>query len=610
AFPFVKYDQLFAPEFNAGAMENAGLVIHMDEMLFRCAVTDSAREERAMIVLHEMAHMWFGDLVTMRWWDDLWLNEAFATYCSYLATAEVTAFTSAWTTFCINEKTRGRAGDARPSRHPVSGVVADTDAALLNFDAISYNKGASLLRQLTAYLGRDTFFSGITDYFERHAWGNTNLGDLMQALELASGRQLGEWSERHLTSVGCPTLSVEADVEPASGNLTALELVQTEVTTDQRVGVGAYQLKGGLLVRVGAAEVELVGERTPVPSLAGLTKPDLLLANDSDFAYASIQCDASSLELLNTLGVSAFADSLPRALTWGALWDLTITAQLPPATFVELVNKSVSGESHDAVLEQLLAWAALACDQLVPCSESERLRATVSDALTKAAEIAEPLSGRRLVLARGEAAFSTTPQQLERVESWLAGPVQQHGLTIDADLRWHVIQRLVATGRRTEGDIEAEFACDSTAFGRFRADRALAAIPELGAKERAWRAATGLTEAATNRTVLEACLGFWQWNQRELCRPFVARYFAELDRVWRDCDTEIAHQMTTELFPATFVERETLELVDQHLVRADLPSGQRRILADARFDLVRALRASGVGDPVHGITRSEDIDAG
>ena len=587
-FPFAKFDQLFAPEFNAGAMENAGLVIHMDELLFRSRVTDTERETRAMIVLHELAHMWFGDLVSMRWWDDLWLNEAFATYCSYLATAEVTRFEQAWTTFCVNEKTRGRAGDARPSRHPVSGHVVDTDAALLNFDAISYNKGASLLRQLVERVGRDTFFTGIRDYFALHAWSNTDLSDLLRALENAGAGSLEYWSERYLKTVGCSTLSPQFTTD-ANGLVKALAIEQTGPLTDQRVGVGFYRLDSGSLARIGQDDVTLTGEATPVPTAAGAARPDVALVNEGDWAYASIEFDPPSLETVLEAGVGAFANSLPRALAWGALWDLTVAGRLSPEQFVAQVAAGLTKETHVPTVEQVLQRAAIACDRLTPSGQTARLRQQVGQACATASF--DPGSDRQLALVQGQIEFATSADQLAQIESVLAGHREQGGLVIDADLRWRLLHQLVVMGRRSAADVDAELARDPTAFGRYRAHRARAALPDAEAKHAAWSAAIGSAPDSSNRTVLEACRGFWQWNQRELCRPYVARYYQDLGEVWRERDTEIAHVMTYELFPAGFVEEENLRLADRHLARPDLPAGQRRIVDDARFDLAQALQA-------------------
>ena len=591
-YPFSKLDQLFAPEFNGGAMENVALVIHTDEFLFRGRVTDAERETRAMIVLHELAHMWFGDLVTMRWWDDLWLNEAFATYCSYLATAEVTRFSEAWTTFCVQEKTNGRVADLRPSRHPVSGDVPDTDAALLNFDAISYNKGASLLRQLSERVGRETFFGGVHHYFGEHAWGNTDLRDFMQALEKAGAGSLGHWSDQNLKSVGCPTVGVATTANVTSDSVDTIAITQRGTLTDQRVGVGLYRLQAGRLVAVQRLDTMLDGARTPLDSVSP-GEAQVIIPNDRDWAYASIELDDRSLETLFTAGVSAFEDSLPRALVWGALWDMTISGALPASRFIDEVAAALAEEDHTSIIELLLERAAVASEQFVTAERTSGLRSQLAEACFEAAGQTEAGSERRLALVRGHIMFATTPEQLHHVAQLLDGPAEQPGVIVDADLRWRLLHTLVAMGHRPLAAIDAELQRDSTAFGRYRADRARAAFPSAPAKELAWAAATGASEASTNRTVLESCLGFWQWNQRELCQPFVSRYFSELDQVWATRDTEIAHEMTTELFPAGYVDNPTLQLLDRRLSRDDLPAGQRRILADRRFDLARALEAQG-----------------
>ena len=589
-YPFSKLDQLFAPEFNGGAMENAALVIHNEEFLFRGRVTDAERETRAMIVLHELAHMWFGDLVTMRWWDDLWLNEAFATYCSYLATAEVTRFSDAWTTFCVQEKTSGRIADLRPSRHPVSGDAPDTDAALLNFDAISYNKGASLLRQLSERVGRETFFAGVHHYFGEHAWGNTDLRDFMQALETAGARPLGHWSDQNLKSVGCPTISLDTTRDVATGLVDRVAITQRGALTDQRVGVGLYRLEAGRLAAVQQLDAMLDGARTPLHGLSQI-EAQVIVPNDRDWAFTSIELDDLSLETVFAAGVSAFEDSLPRALLWGALWDMTTSGTLPASRFIDQVSAALPGESHTSIIELLLERAAVASEQFVTSERTSELRSQLAEACFESAGQTEAGSGRRLALVRGQIMFATTSEQLHRIAQLLEGPSEQSGVLVDADLRWRLLHTLVAMGQRTLTDIDAELQRDATAFGRYRADRARAAFPSAPAKELAWASATGAGESSTNRTVREACLGFWQWNQRELCEPFVSRYFSELDHVWATKDTEIAHEMTSELFPSGHVEDRTLQLVDRHLSRDGLPAGQRRILADLRFDLARALEA-------------------
>jgi aminopeptidase N len=589
-FPFEKLDQLFAPEFNGGAMENAALVIHMDEMLFRSEVTETERESRAVTLLHELAHMWFGDLVTMTWWDDLWLNEAFATYCSYLATAEVTPFTDAWTTFCIQEKTNARAADLRPSRHPVSGDVIDTDAALLNFDAISYNKGASLLRQLSERIGRDTFFSGVSGYFAEHAWGNTDLNDFIQALMKAGGGRLEAWSNDYLKTVGCPTIGVEAAKAVATGERDDLTLWQKGSMTDQRVGIGLYQHRDDRLTRVRRLDVELTGQSTPLSNVAS-DVPEVVLANEGDWAYASIELDIRSLAAVSSIGVSSFDESLPRALVWGSLWDMTGSGRLAAAQFIEQVATDLALEDNVPIIELLLERARIASERLVNADLTAELRTALAEACFEAGLSAEPRSGRRLALVHGELTFATTSEQLDRIAALLDGPEEQLGLLVDADLRWRLLRTLAAMGQRSSAAIESELVRDETAFGHHHAARARAALFDATAKETAWAYATGAAATSTNRTVAESCLGFWQWNQRDLCRPFVSDYFAVLDEVWSQRDTEIAQQMTNELFPALYTEVETLNMVDAHLARPDLPAGQRRILLDRRYDLSRALDA-------------------
>jgi aminopeptidase N len=593
--PFEKYDQLFAPEFNAGAMENPGLVIHMDELLYRSAVSDDQLELRALIVLHEMAHMWFGDLVSMRWWDDLWLNESFAEFCGYLATAECTRHRDAWTSFGANDKANARSGDLRPSSHPVSALVQDTDAALLNFDAISYNKGASLLRQLLAFVGRDTFFRGVRNYFLEHSWGNTELADLLEALEAVSGRDLKSWGEQHLRTAGVPTWRPEVGVTE-QGILSALTLHQSGTLTHQLTRVGEYVQTRGILELRDAIQVEVQGERTDVPQMAGRSAPDLLLFNDDDSAYAQVELDNMSLQTLQSTGVSALDDSLARGVAWGALFDMVHETTLPAARFVELVSRDIGRESHAGLLTRLVRRSDVVSSRYAPSAEVAGLRTDLAAACAAGGRAEGLDAGRRLALVRGHTLFATSDEQLAQLGRRLDGAGTQDGVDIDADLRWQVLTRLVACGSRGAPDIDAESARDATAFGRHKAEAARAALPDRAAKERAWLMATARS-TSTNRLVSSACAGFWQLDQLDLCRPFVERYFAELDRLWGECDVEISHVVTRTLYPSLLVEAETLERTDEHLARADLPAGQRRILKDMRYDLERALAAREAWSP-------------
>src|SRR5829696_8523322 len=337
-YPFDKYDQLFVPEFNAGAMENAACVTFLDDYVFRSKVTDFSRERRAETILHEMAHMWFGDLVTMRWWDDLWLNESFATFASVLCQSQATRFTGAWTTFANIEKTWAYRQDQLSSTHPIAADIPDLQAVEVNFDGITYAKGASVLKQLAAYVGIEEFLRAMRVYFRRHEYGNTTLADLLAVLEEESGRNLSRWSAQWLETAGINTLRAEFTLDD-QGRYASFGLVQEPATgsgvlRDQRLTVGRYTVDGEKLVRVGRVELDVRGARTEVPELVGVAQPDLLLVNDDDLTYAKVRLDERSLATL-VARVADIDDPLPRAMCWGAAWDMTRDGEMAARDYVQ-----------------------------------------------------------------------------------------------------------------------------------------------------------------------------------------------------------------------------------------------------------------------------------
>ena len=340
-FPFSKYDQVFVPEFSAGAMENPGCVTFSERLLFRSKVTDMMYELRAMVVLHEMAHMWFGDLVTMKWWDDLWLNESFADFSAALASAEGTRFTDAWTTFSGSRKTWGYMQDQLPTTHPIAADVPTLSEAIANFDGISYAKGASVLKQLAAYVGRDAFFAGIRAYFAEHSHGNATLASLLAALEQSSGQSLGDWSKAWLQTAGPNTLRSEFAVD-GSGQFTEFAVLQEAAPEHptlrpHHIAIGFYNMTAdGALVRTHRLEVDVAGPRTEVPSLVGREQPDLILLNDDDLGYAIVRFDDRSLATL-TESIGAFRDSLARTVTWSAVLDMVQRAELSVPAFIRIL---------------------------------------------------------------------------------------------------------------------------------------------------------------------------------------------------------------------------------------------------------------------------------
>ena len=415
-YAFGKYDQVFVPEFKAGAMENAGCVTFLEDYVFRSRVTDFAREARASTILHEMAHMWFGDLVTMRWWDDLWLNESFATWASAVAQAEATRWTAAWTTFCHMEKAWAYQQDQLPSTHPIAADIPDIAAVEVNFDGITYAKGASVLKQLVAYVGQDAFLSAVRSYFGAHAHGNATLADLLAALEQASGRDLGPWSKAWLETAGVNTLRPEFSVG-GDGRFTSFAVLQEApashpVLRPHRIAIGLYDLKDGEgLVRRHRVEADIAGDRTEIPELAGQQRPDLVLLNDDDLSYAKIRLDEQSMHTM--VGhIGAFTDSLPAALCWAAAWDMCRDAELPARSYVTQVVEGAGSVADISVLQTLLRQAGAAARRYTdPAWREDGLR-SMAAGLRILAEQAAPGSDRQLAFLQAFAGVAVTPGDL------------------------------------------------------------------------------------------------------------------------------------------------------------------------------------------------------
>jgi aminopeptidase N len=595
------YDQVFVPEFNAGAMENPGCVTFRDEFLFRSKVTDAARLVRAMVIAHEMAHMWFGDLVTLRWWDDIWLNESFATYMGYRVTAEATRFRSAWTEFAVTEKQKGYSADQQPTTHPVSMEVLDTDSALLNFDGISYAKGASVLKQLVAWVGFEAFVTGLRTYFADHAHGNSSLADLLAALEGPSGRELTGWSKEWLETPGVNTL--RADVATGDGGRYSRVAIEQTAPQDQptlrshRVALGVYDRAGEKLVRRERIELDVTGSRTEVAALAGKPAADLLLVNDDDLTWCKVRFDAASLGALLDGAIGRLDDSLPRALLWSAAWDMTRDADLVAGVYLRLVVDGIGAETDVSLVQQVLDRARQVVDLYGdPALRDERLL-LLGRRYRELLATAEPGGDLQLALARAVVQTVCDPPGIGMLRDWLAGTAIPDGLVVDTDLRWLVVRRLAALGAVDESEIAAEHERDITSAGAQRATTARASLPTAEAKAAAWSALFDSAELS-NHLVTATAEGFWHSEQADLGRPYVQRYFEEMPRIWHERTPQIAYMMTYLLFPAVLVEPATLESCDRAIARTDLEPGLRRLLLERRADLARAMRARAGDVPV------------
>ncbi|MFD6905956.1 aminopeptidase N [Streptomyces sp. NPDC060077] len=603
AYPFAKYDQLFVPEFNAGAMENAGAVTIRDQYVFRSKVTDAAYEVRAATILHELAHMWFGDLVTMEWWNDLWLNESFATYAEAACQADApgSKWPHSWTTFANQMKTWAYRQDQLPSTHPIMADIGDLDDVLVNFDGITYAKGASVLKQLVAYVGEDEFFRGVQAYFKRHAYGNTRLSDLLGALEETSGRDLKTWSRQWLETAGINILRPEFETD-GNGVITSFAVRQEApalpagakgepTLRPHRIAIGFYDLDeaSGKLVRGDRVELDVDGELTAVPQLAGKRRPAVVLLNDDDLSYAKVRLDEQSLAFV-TEHLGDFESSLPRALCWASAWDMTRDAELAARDYLSLVLSGIGKESDIGVVQSLHRQVKLAIDLYTDPAARETLLSRWTDATLAHLRSAEAASDHQLAWARAFAATARTPEQLDMLEGLLAGTQTVEGLAVDTELRWAFVQRLAAVGRFDEAEIAGEYERDRTAAGERHAATARAARPTEEAKAEAW--ASVVESDKLPNAVQEAVIaGFVQIDQRELLAPYTDRYFEVLADVWSSRSHEMAQQIAVGLYPGIQVSGETLDKTDAWLAATAPNAALRRLVSESRAGVERALRA-------------------
>ncbi len=591
-YPFGKYDQLFVPEYKAGAMENAGAVTFHEDYIFRSRVTDAQHEARGETILHEMAHMWFGDLVTMRWWDDLWLNESFATWASLVAQSEATRWPNAWTTFSQAWKAWAYRQDQLPSTHPIAADIVDIDAVEVNFDGITYAKGAAALKQLVAYVGRENFLAGVRAYFGKHAWGNASLADLLDALEHASGRDLAAWSKAWLESAGVNTLRATFETA-ADGTFAEFAVLQHApeshpVLRPHRIAIGLYDLgPAGGLGRRRRIEIEVAGERTDVPELAGERIPDLVLVNDDDLTFAKIRLDEHSLRtLIGSIG--DFEQPLQAALCWAAAWDMCRDAELAARDYVSLVLSGAGSVTEISMLQTILRQAVGAVRRFAdPGWRGEGL-AALADGLRGLLRAAEPGSDFQLAFAQAFASVAASPADLALLGGLLDGSVAIDGLAVDTDLRWQLVHRLVSRGAAGRDAIESEHDRDKTDAGDRHALSCEAAVPEAAAKEAAWnRIVSGELPNASFRAALG---GFYSADQDELLEPYAPRFFDVVAGIWHDWSTDMAQYFAVNGYPATVVTPEAVDAAAGYLDRTSPPPPLRRLLAEGRDDVARALR--------------------
>ncbi len=605
-YPFgTKYDQVFVAGLAFGAMENIGCVTFRDELLFRSAVTDAQRELRAMIIAHEMAHMWFGNLVTLRWWDDLWLNESFAEYLGFRVATEATRFRHAWATFNVTRKIVGYQADQGPSTHPVAPAdVPDVTHGMLNVDSISYPKGASAIRQLATLLGDETFLAGLRDYFQRFAYRNATLADLIGTMAKAAGRDLTDWAELWLRRPEVNTLVPV--VETDDGRYRSVHIEQRApqrhpYLRPHRIAVGCYTATGaGTALESDTIEVAcdpaVDGGRTPVPELVGRPAADLLLVNDGDLSFARVRFVPGAVDRLPTL-LPALADPVSRTVVWSAAWDMLRSGELAPEQFVDLLVAALPAEPELAILEELLQLVRrFLTHRYLPAERRGPVLHRLTTLCRQLLDGAGDDQGRRLAAVRGIAAYAGTDEELALLRDWLAGAARPDGVQMDSELRWSVLERLIVLGVAGRSEIERELAADRSAAGESSAIRCRAALPESAAKDAAWTAM--MTDRTLSNRHLEAYgRGFWRPEHAELTDGYVDRFFAEVPAVTRWRSPVMVMITAYAGYPSCAVRPATVDAAERLLATPDLDPVLRRGITDQDHEVRVALRARAVPLP-------------
>lgn len=590
AYPFHKYDQVFCPEFNMGAMENAGAVTFRDEYIFRSQASHYQYERRADTVLHEMAHMWFGDLVTMRWWDDLWLNESFATWASAAAQAEATKFRTAWVTFANKEKAWAYGQDQLSSTHPVFSDASDILTVEANFDGITYAKGASVLKQLAAYVGIDAFMAGIRAHFMDHGWDNATFDQLLANLEKHSGRDLSDWANQWLKTTGINTLA--AATTTANGKYDSFSITQTGAapgageTRTHRIAVGLYNEQDGQLIRTQRVELDIAGPRTEIPELVGVEQADLILVNDDDLTYALIELDERSLASIHK-GVHRIADPMARSLVWSATWQMTRNAQMRARDFVDLVARGAHAETEMAVLEQILLQARTAVATYVAPEAKAASWNTLRTALLEGATTTT--GAAQLAFFRAFAACPLDDAATTLLHQLLAGTTTIDGLNIDQDLRWAILIALSGAGEQVEETIAAELERDNSSGGAMLALQARSAAPD--AKARVWDDIVERGHTLSNLELRHRIAGFTHVGHGALLQPYAAKFVDVVETLWRNLTSEMALPTTQGLYPTWDHSEATDAAIAEIIARSDKESGWRRPLMEGRDAVARAKAA-------------------
>ena len=598
AYPFEKYDQIAVVDFNFGAMENAGAVTFREDVLvFRSHMPEKAYLSRANTILHEMAHMWFGDMVTMFWWDDLWLNESFAEWSSYLALSESTRFKGAWTEFNSARKNWAYRQDQLSSTHPIIADMVDMEAVNANFDGITYAKGASVLHQLVAHVGRPQFIAGLQKYFAKHAWGNTTLNDLLVELEASSSRKLDTWVHTWLQTAGVNTLRPQLEID---GDTYTSVVISQEVPLvpagskelrPHRLAVGLYDISGDSLNLRKSVELDVVGASTVVTELAGEKVADLLLINDRDLSYAKLRFDDRSIATLKKY-LGRLNDPLARALSWAAIWDMHRDAQISSADFIEIALSGLAGENDDAIVNIVIGQLGTSVEGYASDANRDKYRERLAAGFWNLMQSSAPASDLQLLYSRAFASNAHTPDQIKNVRGILNGDIK--GLKVDTDRRWDFLIALTERGATTQAELDAELASDNTTSGNLLFETAKAATPNAEAKAYAFNTVMHQDAQTSVRSALVA--GFQRPIQRHLLTPFVDLYFENLLSEWESNSYEGAAKFVTGMYPSWIISQSTLDKTNAWLngVGSDAPAVLRKLVKESQDGIIRALKVQGL----------------
>lgn len=598
AYPFYKYDQIFVPEFNMGAMENAGAVTFRDEYVFSSKVTKYRYERRCDTILHEMAHMWFGDLVTMKWWGDLWLNESFATWAAAISQAEATEYSTAWVTFANVEKSWAYHQDQLPSTHPITADASDIETVEQNFDGITYAKGSSVLKQLQAFVGRDAFLAGVRKHFANHAFANATFDDLLGAFEEASGRDLSQWADQWLKTTGINKLSPTFTVKDGVYSEFAVQQSGAapgagELRT-HRIAVGLYSLIDGQVKRTHRCEIDVEGTSTPVPEVVGLAQADLILVNDDDLTYCLMQLDPASLDFIVN-NIDKISDPMARTLCWSAAWEMTRDGSMRARDFVTLVARGAQFETEIAVLERILSQAAKAVRSYVdPAWADSTGRDMLADALLVGARNAQAGSDAQLAFVQALAKIRITKDAAAEFAAIVQGSTSLPGLTVDSDLRWWALTALIAhgeiTGTAVHESIEKLRGIDRSSAGELAALRAYAAQPDADVKAEIFDEVTDTKNTLSNLFLRHKLEGLTFTGSGPYLAQFNSAVFALAEKIWAEMSSEVALVTLSGIYPYWDISAQGVENAHAFLNKDSLPAGVRRVVSEGMSEQERALR--------------------